>query len=357
MLADRIAESAMRMARKKDALIELVQRPCGCGCSGGRGAGSSHVSAASSASASASASSSADIAMKRDAEISASSAASAASSVDTSIHTDGVSIDAGTHTSVDTSSHVSASTHTDGAAGYGYNHGYGHGHPHAYASADSRANAYGYGHLYGGNTAGLEGYLSSTVDFERKMIMDLAIEEAAAMIRRLAMETRSEVSCRADPNFDKRVLGLAIDLVNKVTEGVTGDVGGKFEILKGYRYKDADDYLRSSTRNNEEMPPELLSNAGFDYVNYGMARQTLDDDPRLYDLDLYGDYVGHPSPYSRGLCDTCGKYDPILGNTCPLCKRNEKIFKGRTKRNEAQEKGKIYHLEQMEEVQNKVNIK
>lgn len=185
---------------------------------------------------------------------------------------------------------------------------------------------------------------SSTDDYESKMIMDMAMKEAADMIRKLDYETRSGRGNREDPIFEKHILGLAIELMNKVTAGTTGD---RLDVFGSSLYDNVDDYLKSSI-DDDKIEADYVSNAGFDYAS---TRRHLFDGPHGVD-----DYVGYSSPFSRGRCDTCAKYDMTLGNKCPTCKRNGHMFQGRIKRNNARiENGKIYHLEQLPQVQKKVN--
>jgi hypothetical protein len=186
-----------------------------------------------------------------------------------------------------------------------------------------------------------------------KAIMDMAIQEASAMIRRLAYETRGEVACKADPEFERRVLGLAIDLVNKVSLVPGVELGGKLDLLAGYGYGGLDDYLKA-TAYDAELEAGLLTNAGFDYLRH----RDLLEGRRLYDdLDLYDDYLGRGiGPYARGRCDSCSKYDMRMGNICPLCKRSgtgQKKLLEREKR--ADDRDGIRHLERALHRQNKVN--
>ncbi|KAJ8676079.1 hypothetical protein QAD02_011865 [Eretmocerus hayati] len=178
----------------------------------------------------------------------------------------------------------------------------------------------------------------SQENYERKTKMDSALQNAVSMINKLAHETLSRAASSDEDSDerDKTLLGLAIDLVNTVTLGTSSD-----KQLKGYDpdgkfvHKNVDDYLGATAADQAGLDVELeLSNSGFDYVGHG---------------DEYDGYVGHPSPFSRGSCDTCAKFDMILGDTCPACKSGEEpVFTGRKKRKPLQgldARGKIYHLD------------
>ncbi|XP_001603559.2 uncharacterized protein LOC100119851 [Nasonia vitripennis] len=343
ILADRIAETAMQLVRRKARLLDGILHP-GCGCAGRTTVVETvlpePVVVAQPVVV-------AEVAKRRDVDIAA--ATSSATSLDASVNAGGVSVDAAVDTNVATAASVGtgiggsgASISTSSGVSSGLHVGAGLAGGGLGAGLSSSLATESHSHLNIGTGRGMAAYLSqlgTCEDYERKMIMDMAIEESAGMIRKLALETRGDLAYQ-DPDFERRVLGLAIDLVNKVTVGVTGDVGGKLDLLGGFRYNSVDDYLKSSIYESE-LEADLVSNSGFDYVNHN--------------IDALEDYVGHASPYSRGRCDSCSKYDMRMGNMCPLCKRSERVFHGRVKRRPelVDGKGKIYHLEQMPGVQTK----
>lgn len=350
LLADRIAETAMQLVRRKARILDSVLHP-GCGYSGRTAIVEQPVVVSQPIVV-------AEPAKRREVDIAAASSSSA--SIDAGVG-GGATIDSNVATSASVGTGVggsgaSISSSSDLHVGAGLGSGTGAGTGASISSnTDLRVGAGIGGGLSSGlatdgllnigagrGVASFLSQLGTCEDYERKMIMDMAIDESAGMIRKLALETRGDLLYN-DPDFERRVLGLAIDLVNKVTVGVTGDVGGKLDILGGFRYNNVDDYLKSSIYEGE-LEADLISNSGFDYVNHN--------------IDALEDYVGHASPYSRGRCDTCSKYDLRMGNMCPLCKRSERVFHGRVKRRPelVDGKGKIYHLEQMPGVQTKVDI-
>lgn len=243
--ADRVAASALNSLKRKQRIMECLGL---CGCNNPSTLELDELAA-----------------KKRDVEISSSSAS--ASSVDTSVSAAGASIDTSVKTAsatdVKIDSGLGSSSSSIGSS----------------ISSDLHFGGLGLGGG-GGAKGGLYKYLIACEDYEKRMIMNMAIEDAANMIRRLAYETRGGSVCGEDPNFEKKCLKLAIDLVNKVTY----DSSSSVDLLSKYRYNSVDEYIKAAS------------------VYRGRQADS--------EWEMYAE-----EPYPCA----CSEYDIATGNACPVC--------------------------------------
>ncbi|XP_014231401.1 uncharacterized protein LOC106655491 [Trichogramma pretiosum] len=314
LIANRIASTATNLALRRGRFLSCLFKPfCDCmsaaKCANNNPTASQLVNAAASAAAAADAAADAAAAVgaKRDVEIAA--AGATASKLDTSVSAGGVSIGSSLDTASETgaklsvgdgsvsssfasSSGIASDLHVGTGLGTGLGLGLGLG-------SDSLL----------GTRRNLLNQFNGCSEIERRMIMDDAIEEAAHMIRSMALDSRAAHAgprarqmLQQDRDFDRRVLGLAIDLVNKVTDGVPGAI----------RYRSVDEYLNAPRHYDPAYIDEELGMGPhgshldeLDYVNqalgghddpYGPGPERYGGGHNRHNYDMYDDYPAGPLP-------------------------------------------------------------